>query len=497
MKDPPEGLPEAARPGVLLPYQRRWMEDTSSVKVMEKSRRIGITWAEAADGALYAASGSGGDVWYIGYNKDMALEFVTDCARWAAHYQLAASATEELLLADENRDVAAFRIRFASGRRITALSSRPTNLRGKQGRVVIDEAAFHDDLSGLLKAAVALTMWGGQVRVISTHNGEDNPFNNLVRDIRAGRLPYGLHRVDLDDALGEGLYKRICGVRKKAWSLEAEQAWRRELMDLYGDNASEELLCVPSRGGGAWLSRSLIESVMDPSIPVLRFHAPEGFAELPEHVREQEAVDWLEAHAGPLLSGLDPASATYLGEDFGRSGDLTVLVPLARRQDLSLRPPFVVELRNVPFRQQEQMLFFIIDRLPGFRSGAMDARGNGQYLAEVAMQRYGAGRVHQVMLTTEWYREHMPRYKAAFEEKTIALPRDADILDDHRALRMENGVARVPETTRTTGTAGGQSHGDAALAFALALYAVNAERHEPVSYEPVASRHTNPGRLAW
>jgi phage FluMu gp28-like protein len=74
----------------------------------------------------------------------------------------------------------------------------------------------------------------------------------------------------------------------------------------------------------------------------------------------------------------------------------------------------------------------------------MDARGNGQYLAEQAALRYGS-RVAQVMLTTEWYRESMPKYKAAFEDANIELPRDAEILADHRLLRMERGVARIPE----------------------------------------------------
>jgi len=63
---------------------------------------------------------------------------------------------------------------------IVALSSRPSNLRGKQGNIVIDEAAFHDNLPALLKAALAIMMWGGRIRVISTHNGADNPFADLV-----------------------------------------------------------------------------------------------------------------------------------------------------------------------------------------------------------------------------------------------------------------------------------------------------------------------------
>ena len=64
--------------------------------------------------------------------------------------------------------------------------------------------------------------------------------------------------------------------------------------------------------------------------------------------------------------------------------------------------------------------------------GAFDARGNGQFLAEVAMQRYGASRIQQVMLSEGWYREHMPPVKAALEDGTLdGLPKDADILAEH------------------------------------------------------------------
>jgi hypothetical protein len=148
--------------GILLPYQARWAADRAPVKVMEKSRRIGISWGEAADSTLYASERGRGEkrnVWYIGYTKDMALEFINDCANWARAYNLAASGMEEYEEVDQEeyegvvqeKKILAFRITFQSGWRITALSSRPSNLRGKQGRVIIDEAAFHDDLAGLLR----------------------------------------------------------------------------------------------------------------------------------------------------------------------------------------------------------------------------------------------------------------------------------------------------------------------------------------------------------
>lgn len=462
-------------PMVLLPYQQAWVADQSPVKVAEKSRRVGLSWAEAGDSVLLAASASGMDTWYIGYNKDMAQEFVRDCGDWAKQYQVAAAAVEEDVFDDEGKDILAYTIRFASGFRITALSSRPSNLRGKQGRVVIDEAAFHDDLPELLKAAMALLIWGGQVHIISTHNGVDNPFNGLVTDIRAQKYPYSLHRITFDDAVAAGLYKRICLVRGIDWTPEGEDEWVAQTRAQYGSDAAEELDCIPSNSGGAWLSRAVIESRMSDQTPVLRWDLDDAFAVLPEYMRQKITQDWINEFLLPVMSRIPSGMRVWLGEDFGRSGDLTVLAPLWQDQQLRLHSPFMVELRNIPFRQQEQILFALLDSLStAFAGAAMDARGNGQYLAEVARQRYGS-RVDTVMLSEAWYRDNMPPFKAAFEDATLCdLPKDADVLDDLRLVQMIRGVARIPDT-RTTGADGKKRHGDAAVALALAHCASRSE----------------------
>ncbi len=346
-------------PPALLPFQVEWVRDAATVKVCEKSRRVGLSWCEAADDTLYAASAGGGDVWYVGYNREMTQEFIRDCSFWAGHFGVAAGRMEQAVVADENRDIRGSRIRFASGHRITALSSRPSNLRGKQGRVVIDEAAFHDDLAGLLKAAVALTMWGGSVRIISTHNGEDNPFNRLAQEIRAGRKPYSLHRVTLDTALSQGLFRRICLARGAEWSAGAEERWRGELYAHYGDAAPEELDCVPRSGGASWLPPALVRGSMEPGAPVLRWACPDGFSGLPEEARRAEAEAFCRRELAPVLSALPPHAPCHLGEDFGRSGDLTVLAVLTETGVGSHRAACQVEMRNVPFRQQEEVLFFL------------------------------------------------------------------------------------------------------------------------------------------
>jgi phage FluMu gp28-like protein len=471
--------------GVLLPYQAAWVADQADVKVMEKSRRVGISWAEASDDTLYASQKGKGEkrnVWYIGYTREMAVEFINDCANWARAYNIAASEMEETEVIDQEeyegvikeKKILAYQITFNSGWRITALSSRPTNLRGKQGRVVLDEAAFHENLPGLLKAAMALLIWGGQVRIISTHNGDSNEFNSLVQDIRSGRKPYSIHRVDFDEALGQGLYKRIAEVLKRTWSAEGQKTWRQAVIDSYGDDAEEELFCVPSQGSGVYLTRALIEGCMSAEIPVVRYEKKSSFAEQPDVIRTSEVAAWCEDVLAPLLAAMDPDRNSYVGEDFGRSGDLSVVIPLQEQQNASFRAPFILELRNIPFQQQEQIFYFICNRLPRFRGGALDARGNGQYLAERAMQKYGASRIAQVMLTESWYRENMPAYKAAFEDKTILLAKDADIIEDHRAFKVIKGVARLPEA-KTQAKDKKQRHGDSGIAGALAWFATKLE----------------------
>lgn len=455
---------------VLLPYQKTWLGDKSPVKVVEKSRRIGLTWAQALDDVLKASTSGreGMDVLYISFNQDMTREYIDTCAEWAKKLQVVAGKVNEDIFRDgDEREIKAFRIDFASGHKILALSNRPSNLRGKQGRVIIDEAAFVEDLPELLKAALALLMWGGQVIIISTHDGAENPFNELIQDVRAGNLPYSLHRITLDDALSAGLYRRICRVTKQDWTPEAEEAWRADLIKTYGDGADEELFCIPRQSSGAYLTTTMIEACMD-DMPVLTWTPPaDNFVDWPLPVAERYTRGWIAERVEPLLAGLPKDRAHFCGVDFGRSGDLSVFWPATEEKDLRLVPPFVLELRNCPHRTQEQILFAVLDGMPRFSGVSLDARGNGSALAESARQRYGPGLVREVMISEGWYRETMPLLKSGIEDKALRLPKDAGILSDFRSLRVVRGVARVPEQ-RTKDKTGGR-HGDSAVACAMML----------------------------
>ncbi|KAF1009071.1 MAG: hypothetical protein GAK28_00704 [Luteibacter sp.] len=485
-----QALPNTAAadvPAAFLPYQQAWVADTADLKVAEKSRRTGLTWAEAGDNVLIAGAdraAGGMNVYYIGYNMDMAIEYIEACAMWARIFGQVSEAIEEgqELFADgkDEKAIKTYTIRFASGFRIVALSSRPANLRGKQGVVVIDEAAFHGALDELLKAAIALLMWGGKVRIISTHDGVDNPFNQLIEDIRSGKRSGSIHRITFEDACTQGLYRRVCLRSGLAWSPETEAAWKATIRKTYADAAEEELDVVPSQGSGAWLTGTLIEARMFDA-PVLRYACPPGFEREPDALRYAVIQQWLEEEVASLLAVLDPALQSVLGQDFGRTGDLTVITPGQIEQNLRRRVPFMLELRNMPHRQQEQILFFLCDRLPNFVKAAVDARGNGNAVAKFLAQKYGYDRVELIMASESWYREHMPPLKAAFQDDMIALPRDVYVASDLRMLKLIGGVARLPQQ-RADDKDGAKRHGDAAISIALMHYA---SRHPgaPIAFD--------------
>jgi phage FluMu gp28-like protein len=202
---------------------------------------------------------------------------------------------------------------------------------------------------------------------------------------------------------------------------------------------------------------------------ILRLKLPDGFTFEDEFTRTRQIKTWLDVHLAPILQSLAELR-TYYGMDFARSGDLSAIAVLVEEQNLRRRCPVLIELRNVPFKQQQQILFALVDGLKNFQGGAHDARGNGQMLAELARDRYGS-RIESVMTADSWYLANFPKYRALLEEQAIVLPRDSDVLGDHRVVRVENGIPKIPASARFKGSDGEMRHGDTAIAFCLAAYA--------------------------
>lgn len=529
-----EELPESVRSisanfdpskaGVLMAHQSEWirMQEGLDIAVCEKGRRTGITFAQALSDTITAASAkdAGGDnVWYMADTKEKGLEFIGYVAKFAPIIaQGQASRIEQHIFQDQqpdgtSRQIQAFRVRFASGFRITALSSRPENIHGLQGVVDLDEAALHKDVAKVLESATALLIWGGRIRVWSTHRGKKNPFNQLVQDVQAGRYgkKAGVIRISFDDAVSNGLYERVCAMRGKAATAEGKKEWYTAIRSAYGPRKAamrEELDVIPRDGDGSAIPSVWIDRAMPEVRPVLRLVFDDDFPKRSEKEREIWCSVWI---ATTLLPVLRVAVAGFtgrwaIGMDFARHRHFSVIKPAKVGQDLRRDVPFLIEMANAPTRQQEQILWALLDALkegfPGRWSFAGDATGPGQTLMEYTGDRYGraeldtetgryiGGPIHEVTLSRPWYGEWMPKYIALFEDGFLSLPRDASLEDDHRAVEYVDGIPMVPRLERKDlQDPELVRHGDGAIAGVLMQFAaLNHVTSVPIEFQAAGAR---------
>ncbi len=460
---------------ILLPYQKEWLNDKSKLRLWEKSRRIGASFTLALEAVLEALTENGNNTYYLSYNKDMTKQFIKDCAFWCGKIQTAFEVIEEKIVNDENKDITVFRITFASGKEIVALPSVEYSLRSKQGNVILDEAAFVDNFEEVKKAALALLIWGGRFNILSTHNGSDNPFNLFIQKIKRGEeKDWSLHFTTFDDAVEQGLYKKICQNNKKEWTKEREHAFVEEIYRVYKDNADEELRCIPRKAGSVYFPRILLEPCIDESVPVIRKAFDDDFVRLRKAKKEKTIFKFFKQEIAPHLNEIE--NSTYFGFDFGRSGDLSVFWLLEKYREV-LKSRIVIEIRNCPFDEQFQLLLLICEALPTLAGGKLDGRGNGQMIAEKMEIEY-PGLAEKVMISNNWYAEIMPVVKAGFEEQSVTVPNDEYVLGDFRTVQIVKGIPKITERT-SEGNNKTKRHGDSMIALALAEDASLEEAEEP------------------
>lgn len=425
------------RGDLLLGYQQRTVDllfSGTALLVIEKSRRIGLTWGVAAFAALKAASSieaGGQNVWYMGYDKDMTLEFIEVCAMWARAFGLVAGEIEEeeVLEADE-KGVKAFSIRFASGFRITALPSVPRALRGKQGIVIIDEAAFHKNVNEVIKSAMALLIWGGQVVVISTHDGVANPFNVLLDEIHAGKRKGRPMRITFRDAMDAGLYERVALVaRTKGTQLAAKAEWEADIRAAYGDDAEEELDCVPKTGSGCLIA---LEDII---------------------AAEHEECGQPDFYQGGLC---------YVGRDVARRRDGQIQYCMELIGDTLWQRDTYEEIGQ-SFAHQDAFFDGLFARRRVVQA-RIDQTGMGEKVVEDLIRKHGATRVYGELLTGPTRYDLAMGLKQIFERRKIRIRPSAETRADLMALKKvgseESGSVRIVNDSTV--------HADRFWAYALA-----------------------------
>ena len=472
-------------PKILLPYQIQQHQDRRSLRLTVKCRRIGWSWGcIAAEGALEAARENGMDQFYMGYNLGMAAENIGDALTFSRAYGIAAGALTDIeifrdretmqinengVLGEKRQDVTRYKLTYASGNVYEALSSAPWNWRGRQGHAWIDEAGFHQNLKEVIKGAMAFQMWGGRVDVISTENGEDNEFHEMVRDFEAGKLPrWSFTRIDFDKALADGFYKRVCLILGKQWSEKAEKSYRDEIFEGYPslEDANEELLCIPKKGSGIYFSRMLLENCMVDDVPVVVWEQPSEWVLCPTRLAETDI--FIQDYLKPIFDNLPDLPSSY-GQDFARSADLSITTITQKIKPTQWREAYSLELRNIPFDVQAKLRDWQLFNLPRLHHATFDARGNGASHAEGALQKFGAFLISLIQATSMWYAEWFPKYKQSYEDKSTLIGRHENTITDHRRV-INTRTGPTMDDKRDKGTDGKPRHGDRAISGLMAYF---------------------------
>jgi len=419
-----------------LPYQRRWILDNLPLKIIQKSRQVGVTYADAYDSVLKASAvGARLDVWISSRDQAQAKLYLEDCKYWAVFLHLAATDLGELVL-DHNNSTSAYVLQFANGRRIYCLSSSPNALAGKRGHVKLDEFALHQDQRLLYRVAKPVTQWGGQLSIISTHRGVGTVFTQIIRDILESGNPMGwsLHTVQIHLAVEQGLVERI---NKKTGRSESRQAFlqRTEAECIDKEQWDQEYCCIPADESSAFISYDMIGSCEDPSLHLMAFNEIVSSLSSPGgEGRGEEAHRHSFSSSSPFSAPDTRHSSLYLGVDVARKKDLCVL-DLGEKIGDVMWDRLRIELHNKTFSEIEFELYRLL-RLPQVKRCCIDANGLGMQLSEQARERFG-WKVEPITFTAQAKEELAFGLRADFEDLRLRLVRDDKLRSDLRGIKKE------------------------------------------------------------
>lgn len=447
MAERPNKSETVKRAKYFLPYQLRWINDDSPLKLGDKSRRTGWTYCEAYDAVsrrFRKTNPRNCDYWFTSADESAAAEFIEYCRFWAKELfdAIADVVRDKEFDPDTREPYTTFRIICPNGYKIVALTSNPRRLRSKGGDVCMDEFDFHDQPEAMWDAATPLTQWGGSIRVFSTPNGEGTFYNHLVEDSKKLLAAFGIteyrerknfptykelqakaaemnltpvlsyHRITIEDAIEEGIVEKINeqkGTTQTRDEFRASCRAKSRSLEAF----LQEYMCQPSADMSAWLPYPLIMSCESDRIP----------------------------QPGDELTGYLGGPAC-VGIDVGRKKDRTVV-------SIGEEVGSVIEVRrmlslpqNLPTPDQVDIIAAAIRQVKLLRV-CVDFTGVGVGLTDYLARLFGVTTVIGIEFTNPTIQLLAVNLKNRMEDKHLLLP--------PRNQELRDALHKVKKSTTATG----------------------------------------------
>ena len=426
-----------------LPYQQRWINDDSRLKIIEKSRQIGMSLATAYRLVKkHSCKNVTFDAWVSSRDEIQSKLFLEDCKKFADILHVAAKNYGKICLHSDKK-ISTMSLKFANERSIYSMSSNPNAQAGKRGSRILDEFALHPQQRELYAIAYPGITWGGNLEIISTHRGTQTFFYQLLKHIteNGNKHNFSHHKVTLQDALEQGLLQKL------------KQKCTPDNPILYMDNGEYfDYIRRSCPDDEIFRQEYMCEPYDDQSIFI-----------------PCELIDTAENNYEFYLQSIENAHSNveyFLGVDIGRTHDLTVFWVLCKVGDLLITKDVVV-LKNQTFSEQEKVLYSLLSSFQVKRV-CVDQTGIGRQFAERAEEFWGKYKIEGISFTNG-IKEHLAyQLRTAFEDKKIKIPADENIRSDLRAVKRENtctGKIRFFADSNENG------HADRFWALALAVEA--------------------------
>ena len=498
---------EIASPAVqLLPYQRRWVEDDSSLKIVVKARQIGYSFAASIRALLQCLKRKTTWVFLSKGERQSRLlmekvqEHVQSCG-------ILARACESSFF--EGTLIKQLEVRFANGSVIYGLPANPDTARGYSGNVTLDEFAFHTDADKIYAALFPTITRGFGLEVISTPNGQQGKFYELAK--AAGLVESGDREISRSGDLENGRSGERRATELGGHAVQpitrspGLPMWSGHCVDIYeairqGLRIDLQLLRAGCDDETSWQQEyccqfvSTAENFIPPAL-VAQCASAEAAKDCPLQF---------------LASAPHPGAEFYLGIDIGRHHDRTVFWVDCVTVGTSLRQPadwpdgvgpgedwgraplgptghtavarLVRTFSNTPFAEQ---LAFARELLslrrsagigavrqptdgatPEFliRRACIDSTGMGAPLAESLEREFGA-RVEPVSFTAAVKEDLAYRVRRRMEQRLDVIPEDREIA---RAFGAVKKLVTVAGNTRFDAERTELGHADEFWAKSLA-----------------------------
>ena len=445
--------PTISPKSLLLPYQAAWVNDAARFKIGVWSRQTGKSFSTASEAVEDCMTDPGTKWVCLSAGERQSLEWLEKAKEWASAYRLA---IEEVAEDRESGEalLKSAEIRFAGGSRIIAIPANPATARGYSANVILDEFAYHDNpdaiwaamfpsatnpLAGTFMDRVRALLKGNaptasrnlKIRVVSTHNGQQGKFFNLVE--KAAANGWSLHAINIHDAIKQGLPLNADELKA---ALDDPDIWAQEYEN------------VPVDISTVLLGYELIAPCENPL-------ATEDIS--------------------PEFWATPPARPLYLGIDFGRKKDLTCCWTLEDLGGGYGMTKEVVAFTGLSTNKQFEILRHRIARAARV---AFDYTGPGIGLGDAMVEAFGQwkpeqhkfGKVELVEFSNATKLEIFPKLRQEFDKKMVGIPVSRVIREDlHSVHRIVTDKGNM--TYRAPHTADG--HADRCTALALAVKAKN------------------------